>query len=126
MATLPRDFDDFSNQLEEGEIHDTLQQCGRMAYSCFNWTVTITMNLPLEKIHLFTKLLTVHPPIKSYLLSWPHLEARALCSKANQFGCSNSYKSLTVHPPIKSYLLSWPHLEARALCSSDFNTFNDF
>ncbi|KAK7827637.1 hypothetical protein CFP56_030948 [Quercus suber] len=81
MATLPRDFDDFSNQLEEGEIHDTLQQCGRMAYSCFNWTVTITMNLPLEKIHLFTKLLTVHPPIKSYLLSWPHLEARALCSR---------------------------------------------
>ena len=40
MATLPRDFDDSSNQLEEGKIHDILQQCGRMAYSCFNWVVT--------------------------------------------------------------------------------------
>ena len=42
MATLPRDFDDSS-----------IQQCGRMAYSCFNWAMTITMNLPLEKLHIF-------------------------------------------------------------------------
>ena len=52
----PRDFDDDSNQLEEGKIHDILQQCGKMAYSCFNWTVTITMNLPLEKLHIFTSM----------------------------------------------------------------------
>ena len=53
MATLPKDFDDSPNQLEEGKIHDIIQQCGRMAYSCFNWDSTITMNLPLEKLHIF-------------------------------------------------------------------------
>ena len=53
MATLPKDFDDSLNQLEEGKIHDILQQCGRMAYSCFNWAGTITMNLPLEKLYIF-------------------------------------------------------------------------
>ena len=31
MATLPKDFDDSLNQLEEGKIHDLLQQCGKIA-----------------------------------------------------------------------------------------------
>ena len=53
MATLQRDFDDSPNQLEEGKIQDILQQCGRMAYSCFNWAITVPMNMPLEKLHIF-------------------------------------------------------------------------
>ena len=56
MATLPKDFDDAPNQLEEGKIHDILQQCGRMAYFRLNWADTITMNLPLEKLHIFTSM----------------------------------------------------------------------
>ena len=39
MATLLRDFDDLPNQLEEGKMHGILQQCGRTAYSCFNFGI---------------------------------------------------------------------------------------
>ncbi|KAM3710186.1 hypothetical protein ACJW31_01G009800 [Castanea mollissima] len=55
-TVLKRDFDDSPNQLEEGKIQDILQQCGRMAYSCFNWAITVTMNMPLEKLDLFTSM----------------------------------------------------------------------
>ncbi|KAF3961219.1 hypothetical protein CMV_014133 [Castanea mollissima] len=55
-TVLKRDFDDSPNRLEEGKIQDILQQCGRMAYSCFNWAITVTMNMPLEKLHLFTSM----------------------------------------------------------------------
>ncbi|KAF3959777.1 hypothetical protein CMV_015438 [Castanea mollissima] len=34
----------------------------------------------VNKLARISELLTVHPPIKSYMLSWAHLEARALCS----------------------------------------------